>query len=70
MKMTQNPETGDLIIDGEGALTAVFSYKGCNGRTYWYGVAGGNRYCKPLRITSDRALEDARELEENKYGRA
>lgn len=45
---------------------AAFSYKGCNGRTYWYGVASGNRYCHKLRCTSDRALEDARELEENK----
>lgn len=45
---------------------AAFSYKGCNGRTYWFGVASRNRHCKRLRITSDRALDDARRLEENK----
>ena len=50
------------VIKGQ----AAFSYKGCNGRTYWFGVASGNRHCKPLRVTSDRALKDARELEENK----
>lgn len=52
------------VIKGPAAL----SYKGCNGRTYWYGVASGNRRCGKIRCTSDKAIEDARKLEpqENK----
>ena len=52
------------VIRGPAAL----SYKGCNGRTYWYGVASGNRICHKLRCASNKAIEDARKLEprENK----
>ena len=47
------------VIKGPAAL----SYKGCNGHTYWYGVASRNRICHQLRRTSDKALEDAEKLE-------
>jgi hypothetical protein len=30
---------------------------------YWVGVATGNRYCKKLRRTVEKALEDAEKLE-------
>ena len=44
---------------------AAFSYKGCNGRIYWFGVASGNRYCYKNRRTPERAIEDAKKLERN-----
>ena len=47
------------VIKGPAAL----SYKGCNGHTYWYGVASRHRICDKLRRTSDKALEDAEKLE-------
>lgn len=47
------------VIVGPAAL----SYRGCNGQTYWYGVASRHRICHKLRRTSDKALEDARKLE-------
>jgi hypothetical protein len=43
------------VIKGPAAL----SYKGCNGRMYWYGVASGNRSCHKLRSTPERAIADA-----------
>lgn len=30
---------------------------------YWVGVASGNRYCKYLRRTPEKAIEDATRLE-------
>ena len=42
---------------------AAFSYEGCNGHRYWFGVASGNRHCHKNRRTADRAIEDARSLE-------
>ena len=41
----------------------ALAYQGCNGHTYWFGVASHNRRCHKLRRTSDKALEDARKLE-------
>lgn len=30
---------------------------------YWVGVASGNRYCRHLRRTPERAIEDAEKIE-------
>ena len=53
------------VIKGPVAL----AYQGCNGHTYWFGVASHNRRCHKLRRTSDKALEDARKLERKKNDR-
>ncbi len=47
------------VIVGPAAL----AYKGCNGRTYWFGVASHNRSCHKLRCTSEKAIQDAEKLE-------
>lgn len=47
------------VIKGPVAL----SYKGCNGRRYWFGIASGNRTCDKLRCTSEKAIEDAKKIE-------
>lgn len=43
------------VIKGPVAL----SYKGINGRTYWFGVSSGNRTCDKLHCTAKKAIEDA-----------
>ena len=55
-----DPNTIIHVIKGPAAL----AYQGCNGHTYWFGIASHNRICHKLRRTSDKALEDAEKLEE------
>lgn len=47
------------VIRGPAAL----AYQGCNGHTYWYGVASHNCICDKLHRTSEKAIESAQKLE-------